>query len=120
MGSSYHIFIDTNVLLSFYSFTDDDLEELKKIIALVQNGKLLVYLTRVVVDEFWRNRESKLSEALKNADVSIIRSLPRFVEAYPEARELRELLSKAEKFRKQILTKARSDATNVQLVADGL
>ena len=120
MSDKIHLFIDTNVLLSFYAFTNDDLEELKKITALVKNDKLTLYFNKVVRSEFWRNRESKLAETLRGFDVSVIRSLPRFVESYSEALEFRNLLSKAEKLRKQILEKARSDSVNVRLIADTL
>lgn len=50
------IFIDTNVYLSFYHLSCDDLEELKKLTVLVRESKAILLLTDQVMDEFHRNR----------------------------------------------------------------
>jgi hypothetical protein len=39
-----HLFIDTNILLSFYHFANDDLEELEKLIVLVKEKKVMLYI----------------------------------------------------------------------------
>lgn len=54
-----NLFVDTNVLLSFYAFTSDDIEQLRKLEGLIENGTLKLYVSRQVVDEFARNRETK-------------------------------------------------------------
>ena len=59
------LFIDTNVILSFYHLTSDDLEELRKLTVLLQRKRVKLSLTDQVVSEFRRNRENKISEAIK-------------------------------------------------------
>jgi hypothetical protein len=58
------VFIDTNVLLSFYHFTSDDLDELQKLTEAIKAGAITFALPEQVKQEFWRNRESKIAEAL--------------------------------------------------------
>lgn len=59
------LFIDTNVLLSFYYLTSEDIEELKKLVALVKNKEISLIVPKQVEDEFWRNRGGKISDAMK-------------------------------------------------------
>jgi predicted nucleic acid-binding protein len=54
------VFIDTNVLLSFYAFTAEDLSQLEKVVAEVKAGKLPLLITDQVRDELRRNREAGL------------------------------------------------------------
>jgi len=58
------VFIDTNVLLSFYHFTSDDLDELQKLTDAIKAGAITFALPEQVKQEFWRNRESKIADAL--------------------------------------------------------
>lgn len=60
-----HLFIDTNVLLTFYSFTADDLEELRKLRVAINNGDLKLWMPEQVKREFRRNRESRVAESMK-------------------------------------------------------
>jgi len=59
------LFIDTNILLSFYHLTNEDIEELKKLIVLIDNDKITLFLTDHVQNEFYRNRGSKIAYAMK-------------------------------------------------------
>ena len=59
------IFIDTNILLNFYHFTSDDLDALNGVFVSHAQGAVTVHLTDQVRDEFNRNREGKLRDALK-------------------------------------------------------
>jgi predicted nucleic acid-binding protein len=53
------LFTDTNILLSFYHLSSDDLEELRKLIVLIDNKQIVLVLTDQVKDEFFRNRGAK-------------------------------------------------------------
>lgn len=63
-ASAVHLFIDTNVLLTFYAFAKDDLAQLEKLVDLLSAASLKLYLTGQVIDEFRRNRESSLAASL--------------------------------------------------------
>jgi hypothetical protein len=59
------VFIDTNVFLSLYNFSEDDLDKLEKLNHYLSKSCLNLCLTNQVRDEFFRNRESIISTALK-------------------------------------------------------
>jgi hypothetical protein len=58
------VFIDTNILLSFYHFASDDLDELQKLLDSIKKGAVVLALPDQVKQEFWRNREAKIADAL--------------------------------------------------------
>jgi predicted nucleic acid-binding protein len=114
-----HLFIDTNIYLTFYHFSSDDLEELKKLLVAVDNKKIRLYLTQQVISEFRRNRETKIADALK-----IFNSqkppdqFPQICKAYEEYEELKKLLKLFSKARAQLLEKLRNDIDSNQCGAD--
>ncbi|MEQ1761458.1 MAG: PIN domain-containing protein [Vicinamibacterales bacterium] len=63
--SPLNLFIDTNVFLSFFHLTSEDLEELRKLSALVKDKRVTLWLPEQVIHEFRRNREGKIQDALK-------------------------------------------------------
>ena len=86
-----HLFIDTNVFLSFFHLTSEDLEELKKLAALIDSGEIQLILPEQVENEFVRNRGAKIADAmraLKDAKFNI--SFPLFAKDYDEYSKLRE------------------------------
>lgn len=89
-----NLFIDTNVFLSFFHLSNDDLEELHKLTVLLENKSITLWLTEQVRDEFFRNRENKISEAVKK--LSEQKSKPQFpqickdYEEYPVIRDLQK------------------------------
>jgi len=58
-------FIDTNILLAFYSFDKEYLEKLIKVLDLAKDKKITIYLTEQVIDEFNKNREERLKKGLE-------------------------------------------------------
>jgi predicted nucleic acid-binding protein len=69
VASAKTLFIDTNILLSFYHLTSEDLEELRKLIALVGSKRIELVLTQQIKDEFKRNRSAKIADALKRREL---------------------------------------------------
>ena len=51
-----NLFIDTNIFLSFFHFTKDDLEEIRKLEVLIDKKEVVLWLPEQVQDEFHRNR----------------------------------------------------------------
>ena len=87
-----NLFIDTNIFLSFYHLTSEDLEELRKLAVLLDQKKVTLYVTDQVIDEFRRNREAKIADALKRlTDQKLTLQFPQMCKDYPEYGELREL-----------------------------
>ncbi|UWR30582.1 PIN domain-containing protein [Sulfitobacter sp. W002] len=83
-----NLFIDTNVFLSFFRFTSENIEELKKLSALIASKKITLLVSQQLKDEYARNRENVLSDSLKR-----MRSSRR---EYPFPAAVKELASHAE------------------------
>jgi len=87
-----HFFIDTNVLLSFYAFTQDDLTRLELLADQVEAGTFKILTTSHVGDEFTRNRDAKIAETSKQfTSQRLDFELPRLCDAYEETAKLRDL-----------------------------
>jgi predicted nucleic acid-binding protein len=113
------LFIDTNVLLSFYHLTSEDIEELKKLVALVQGDEIGLVVPKQVENEFWRNRGAKISDAMKKLrEAKFNASFPAFSKDYGEYDELRGLLKKADKLHADLVSKITADAKKTSLKAD--
>jgi predicted nucleic acid-binding protein len=116
-----HLFIDTNVLLSFYALTHDDLEQLKKLIGLIDAHRLHIYVTQQVKDEFGRNREAKLNESLSQFEkLSFSQSMPRYIYEYKEAEDYRRALKELIDAHDALAKRARKEAESNSLEADTL
>ncbi len=84
-----HVFIDTNIFLDFYRLSSGDLEELRKIAKLTENNKIILYLSDYLVDEYSRNRESAIAQAVSQFKKSKFElHLPNLVRVYDESEDL--------------------------------
>ena len=77
-----NLFIDSNVWLSLYHFTNDDLEQFGKLKELI-GKEIKLFVPQQVFDEVKRNREAKLKDAFKLFEVKPIQ-FPVFCKEYPE------------------------------------
>ncbi|WP_018141749.1 PIN domain-containing protein [Thioalkalivibrio sp. ALJ7] len=116
-----HVFIDTNILLNFFHFTKDELDSLNDVFASHEHGSATVHLTEQVCNEFRRNRESKIKDALtKFKETKFSPQFPSFMKGYDEYGEIRKLCNHLRNLQKSILTKVEADISVKDLVADRL
>lgn len=116
-----HVFIDTNILLNFFRYSKDQLDALNKVFASHEHGTTTVYLTRQIYDEFKRNRENKIKDAITRfEEVKFSAQLPSFMKIYQEYDSIHKLSKDLESLRKSILEKARVDIVKKNLLADQL
>ncbi|MBL0625424.1 PIN domain-containing protein [Aeromonas jandaei] len=114
-----NLFIDTNVFLSFYHLSNDDLEELHKLTVLLEKGDVNLWLPQQIKDEFYRNRENKISEAVKKLkEQQQKRQFPQICKDYPEYPEISELLKSYDKSLSQLIKKVTDDVNSRRLKAD--
>lgn len=114
-----NLFIDTNVFLSFFHLSNDDLEEIHKLAVLIEKGDVTLWLTEQVKDEFKRNRESKISEALKKLKEQKTKpQFPQICKDYDEYPEIRELQKDFDKKISSLIQKVNEDVVNRTLKAD--
>lgn len=114
-----NLFIDTNVYLSFYHFTSDDLDELAKLAVIMADKKVTLYVPKQVVDEFHRNREATISGALQQLKGQRLNlQFPQLCKDYSEYTILRDLQKKFEQAHADLLKKLTTDITAKTLKAD--
>ena len=113
------IFLDTNVYLSFYHYTSNDLDELNKLAVLIKADSCVLYTTTQLLDEFKRNREGKIFEALKNfKPPKLALEFPRFCQDYHEFAEMQGLQKSFAKAHDAILKKIDTEVKASNLKAD--
>ncbi len=113
------IFIDTNILLSFYQLSRNDLEQLRKLVPLLRLGKNQLILTDQVVDEFYRNRERVISQTLAELRKGWgLVELPSICRQFPECEALEASVREASKHRNQLLNKLSDAIQENSLTAD--
>jgi predicted nucleic acid-binding protein len=116
-----HVFIDTNILLNFFHFSKDELDALNNVFASHEHGAATVHLTQQVCEEFKRNRENKIKDALKRfKEVKFSAQLPSFMKGYEEYNAIRKLSAELQQLSKSIMEKAEADIASRNLQADGL
>ena len=116
-----HVFIDTNILLNFFHFTKEEIDALSNVFASHEHGAATVHLTEQVCDEFLRNRENKIKDALKKfKDVKFTAQLPAFMKQYEEYEQIRQKSVELQELAKAISQKVDVDVIENKLLADTL
>ena len=77
-----NLFIDTNIWLSLFHYTNDDLEQLGKLRALVGTD-IRLFIPEQIYNEVYRNRENKIKDALYQFEKFSL-SFPAFFKNYEE------------------------------------
>jgi len=116
-----HVFIDTNILLNFFHFTKDELDSLNDIFASHEHGSATVHLTEQVCNEFKRNREARIKDALRKfKETKFLPQFPSFMKGYDEYGQIRIMSNELRELQKTILEKVEADISSKDLVADRL
>lgn len=112
-----YVFIDSNIWLSLYHFTDADLAEFEKLKKYINNGSLKIICTSQVYEEIQRNRENKLQDSLK-AFCLKEPNYPVFVKGYASYDEIRNKIKEVQNSLNQLNNQINDDLLNVNLPAD--
>ncbi|MCB9034166.1 MAG: DUF4935 domain-containing protein [Chitinophagales bacterium] len=114
-----NIYIDTNVYLTFYHFSNEDLAELKKLIALINTDNICLYIPEQTKNEFYRNREVKIADSLDKLTSSKFNNqFPMICHNYDEYKEMKNAIKDYEKNKNSLLKKLKHDAETKTLQAD--
>lgn len=115
------IFIDTNILLELFKLSGPDLDELKKILKLSEKQKIEILISSQIEDEFWRNRESVIADAIRNLkETKIVSKLPNIVRGYETYKTLKRTIDSFNKQSKQLEEEVQADIAENKLKADEL
>jgi predicted nucleic acid-binding protein len=116
-----NVFIDTNIYLKFYHYSNAELEELKKLIVLIEEGEVKLFITRQVINEYTRNRETKIADALKTfREEKLNGAFPAFFKEYEEFDNMRKAVNDYQKNKKNLLDKIVIEIDNHALKADSI
>lgn len=116
-----NLFIDANIFLDFYHLSGGDIEELRKLVALVENGDIVLFSSPQLREEVKRNRDAKISDAMRDfRKASFKLSFPAFCKHYDEYEELRANINDANKKHAELVQKAMGDVKSRCLPADVL
>lgn len=114
-----YLYIDTNVYLTFFHFSTDDLEALKKLIQVVKSGDLILFLPIQTKNEFDRNREVKIQDSFSRFKASKLNNeFPIICRSYPEYEDMVKAVKQYDQNKSKILEKLQYDAENMTLAAD--
>ena len=112
-----NVFIDSNIWLSLYSFSTDDLNQFMKLKGLI--GKdIKIWLPEQVRNEVKRNRENKIKDAMTRFE-SWKFEIPNIVKGYTDDYDkLTQNLNTVRELHKNIINKIREDVGKKALHAD--
>lgn len=118
-GPHLNLYLDTNIYLTFYHFTKEDLTTLDKLIAFIKAGNVILHLPDQTINEFRRNRETKILDAITKLRESRLNdSFPRIAFQYSEIMAMQAAIAQYEKNKSALLEKIQSDAEARALKAD--
>ena len=112
-----NVFIDSNIWLSLYHFTDTDLEQFKKLVEYIDNKSISIICTSQVYDEIQRNRENKLKDSLKQFSFNEP-NYPVFVKGYEKYQALKEDFKSISTRFKELNNEINKDLAEKNLPAD--
>ncbi|MBU1089861.1 DUF4935 domain-containing protein [Patescibacteria group bacterium] len=119
MPKAINLFIDTNIFLNCYQFSVDDLEKLDKLHSFLEADKIRIFIPKQVIDEFYRNRESKIKESLKHLhDFDSGLYLPRICDKYEEADKINKSVKIIKKLKPKLNRKIEIAIKQKKLKAD--
>ena len=114
-----NLYIDTNIFLTFYHFSNEDLEELKKLTALINTGNIKLYIPEQTRNEFSRNREVKIADSLeKLRGIKQGNQFPMICHSYDEYELMKTAIKQFETNKVKLLKKLQHDAESGTLLAD--
>lgn len=111
-----NVFIDSNIWLSLYSFSSDDLDQFNKLKDLI-NRNIKIWLPEQVCHEVGRNRENKIKETMNRFE-SWKFDIPNIVKGYEQYEKLSEKVKILKKDHKDLIDKIKCDTFSKSLHAD--
>lgn len=113
------LFIDANIFLSFYDFTNEDIAELRKLVLLIEKEKIGLLLPQQVEDEVLRRRAGIINRTFKEFRQSKISlPFPSYCKEYTNYDFMQHHLGKLKELHDKITEYIRQDIDNKNLPAD--
>lgn len=111
-----NLFIDANIWLSLYHFSNDDLEQFSKLKELIDK-EIKLFIPKQICDEVHRNRDAKIKDALSKFE-SFNFNFPAFSKNYDEYADFSPKYNELKKEHREWCKKVKEDIKNQTLSAD--
>ncbi|TDY22577.1 hypothetical protein B0G81_2888 [Paraburkholderia sp. BL6665CI2N2] len=116
-----NLFIDTNIFLNFYHYTNDDTGVINSLIERIAEEKIVLHLPQQVSDEWERNREVKLSTAANEfSKITFPDTIPRHMHGLASADLYKQAVEQAKKARNHLVAEATVKARTYGLEVDAM
>ena len=113
-----NVFIDANIWLSLYHFTNNDLEQFKKLNDLIGSEVNLI-LPKQVVDEVFRNRENKIKDSLDKFQKFDLQ-FPAFIKNYSHFEQFQNDFKDLKNRHKSWVNEIKDDIQSISTPADSV
>lgn len=114
-----NLFIDTNIFLNLYEYSNDGVEELDKLVAEMNAGGIDLHVPKHLLNELERNRESKLKNAAAEFQrATFPEKVPRHMLGTQGAKDYADAVKKAKEARKVLVGTANAHALQKKLNID--
>jgi hypothetical protein len=111
-----NLFIDSNIWLSLYHFSSDDLEQFMKLKDLI-GIDFNILLPAQIVDEVNRNRENKIKDALNKFERWELQ-IPNFCKGYSQYSDFQRKVIDLQKAHREYVQQIKNDVLSKELHAD--
>ena len=113
------LFLDSNILLNFYDFHDEDLDQLNILADLIDSSDIKLYLTTQVLHEVRKNRDLRLKESYeKYSNHKFELPMPVFCKTYEEYAEIKKAQKILNLLKSKLSKRISTDIQSRQLKAD--
>ena len=111
-----NIFLDSNIWLSVYTFSSDDLNQFMKLSDLIGTD-VNILLPEQVRNEVWRNRENKIKEAMSKFENWKL-EIPNIVKGYSQYKDFQKSVNDLLRFHRDFVQQINKDIISNNLHAD--
>ncbi|MEE2943806.1 MAG: PIN domain-containing protein [Pseudomonadota bacterium] len=112
------LFLDANIILDFYRFGSDDLDQIEALVALIDGNEIELLSNSHLKNEVSRNREKVLAEAISKLGNKFSIRTPRICEGLAKASELNAILKEANSKLSDLQNELEDKAKNGSLRSD--
>lgn len=116
-----NVVLDTNIYLSFFHFTQDDIASIDRLKNAFSGGSFTLWLPEQVREEYYCNREKKIAEVIKELKGrSLSNNIPLMYRGYDEAKQYLDSIWVADQSLKGLVRNIKDEARSESLRADSV
>lgn len=113
------LFLDANIILDFYRYGSDDLDELQKLVALIAGDEIKLYTNDHLRNEVKRNREGVVAQMLEELRKQKFKfRSPKICEGHEEVEKISALMKEANMLLSALSKEVEKKAIDLSLRAD--